>query len=36
MDVELNIVTPYITNPEQIFKALRARSADAVTPPQLL
>lgn len=28
MDVELNIVTSYITNPEQIFKALRAKSTD--------
>lgn len=32
MDIELHIVTPYITNPEQIFKALRAKNADVVTP----
>ncbi|WP_088328711.1 extracellular solute-binding protein [Lacimicrobium sp. SS2-24] len=32
MDVELNILSPYITNPEQIFKALRAKTADVVTP----
>ncbi|GGD53322.1 ABC transporter substrate-binding protein [Lacimicrobium alkaliphilum] len=32
MDVKLNILSPYITNPEQIFKALRAKTADVVTP----
>lgn len=32
MDVELKIITPYITNSEQIFKELRARKADLVTP----
>ncbi|MDF2177683.1 extracellular solute-binding protein [Aliiglaciecola sp. CAU 1673] len=32
MDVKLNILTPYITNSEQIFKDLRANKADVVTP----
>jgi spermidine/putrescine transport system substrate-binding protein len=32
MDVELNIITPYITNPEDIFQALRSKNADITTP----
>jgi spermidine/putrescine transport system substrate-binding protein len=32
MEVELNILKPYITNPTQIFEALRAQKADVVTP----
>lgn len=32
MDVTLNIVKPYISDPEQIFKEMRAKKADVVTP----
>lgn len=32
MEVELNIMDPYITDPELIFNKLRARAADVTTP----
>lgn len=31
-DVRLNILKPYITNPDQIFNAVRREEADVVTP----
>lgn len=32
VNVKLNILTPYISNPEQIFEAVRKKTADVVTP----
>jgi spermidine/putrescine transport system substrate-binding protein len=31
-DIKLNIIQPYITNPDDIFSAMRAKKADVVTP----
>jgi spermidine/putrescine transport system substrate-binding protein len=32
MDVDLNIIQPYVSDPEQIFKEMRAKKADVTTP----
>ena len=32
IDVKLNIIKPYITGPEDTFKAMRAKKADVTTP----
>lgn len=32
VDVNLNIIKPFITNPDQIYQAVRQKTADVVTP----